>query len=169
VQVDFYQLSRDPVEVLVPEIARRTLEAGHRLLLVSADRAQLDHISAALWDSGPERFLANGHADGERPDAQPILLSADCQPACWPMACGARRLLGSSGCSFCLTAQPLQAPVRAGAHLAIRQKPSGATGDRRAESGCNGLSEGCCNAADLIHNRFAARARPILFPEQCGE
>ena len=36
-QVDFYHLTRDPVEKLVPMLAAKSLDAGKRVLLVSAD------------------------------------------------------------------------------------------------------------------------------------
>jgi len=80
-QVDFYQLTRDPVETVIPAIARRVLEGGGRLLVVSAARDQLDAISRALWSAGPETYLANDHDDAAMPEAQPILLSAACAPA----------------------------------------------------------------------------------------
>jgi DNA polymerase III subunit chi len=75
VQVDFYQLTRDPAEKILPAIAQRVLDGGGRLLIVSEDVAQLDIISAALWNSKADTFLANAKA-GEADDAaQPILLS----------------------------------------------------------------------------------------------
>jgi DNA polymerase-3 subunit chi len=77
-QVDFYQLSRDPAEGVIPGIARRILEDGGRLLVVSQERAQLDRISQSLWSAGPETYLANDHDDAPQPDVQPILLSAGC-------------------------------------------------------------------------------------------
>ena len=77
-QVDFYQLSRDPAEAVIPAIARRVLDGGGRLLVVSADRAQLDRISQGLWNAGPETYLANDHADAPLPHAQPMLLADDC-------------------------------------------------------------------------------------------
>lgn len=80
-QVDFYQLSRDPAEAVLPAIARRVLEQGERLLIVSGDRGQLDRISQGLWAAGSETYLANDHADAPMPEAQPILLSAQCAPA----------------------------------------------------------------------------------------
>lgn len=76
-RVDFYQLTKDPAEHVLPQIARNTLKAGERLLVVSDDAAQLKRASEALWTRLPETFLANGHAADPHPDRQPILLSAD--------------------------------------------------------------------------------------------
>ncbi|MBN8829970.1 MAG: DNA polymerase III subunit chi [Sphingomonadales bacterium] len=80
-QVDFYQLSRDPAEAVIPSIARRILEDGGRLLVVSSRRDQLDRISRGLWSAGPDTYLANDHADAPLPEAQPILLADACAPA----------------------------------------------------------------------------------------
>jgi DNA polymerase-3 subunit chi len=80
-QVDFYQLSRDPAEMVIPAIARRIIDSGERLVVVSAERTQLDRISRSLWSAGPDSYLANDHADAPMPEAQPILLSAACVPA----------------------------------------------------------------------------------------
>ena len=76
-QVDFYQLTRDPAEKVLPSIAQRVLDGGGRLLVVSSDTGQLDAISAALWTSKADSFLAHAKA-GEGDDAiQPILLSGE--------------------------------------------------------------------------------------------
>lgn len=91
-RVDFYQLSRDPVERVLPQIAVRILDEGERLLVVSSDREQLSRISARLWDAGPESFLANDHADAPLPDVQPILLSAS-----YTAANGATRIALTDG------------------------------------------------------------------------
>ncbi|NMN03249.1 MULTISPECIES: DNA polymerase III subunit chi [unclassified Novosphingobium] len=80
-RVDFYQLSRDPAELVVPLIARNTLGAGERLLVVSEDDAQLDRIGEALWTRLPDTFLANGRAGGPHDARQPILLSTAVEPA----------------------------------------------------------------------------------------
>ena len=75
-QVDFYQLTRDPAEKVLPAIAQRILDGGGRLLVI-ADSAQLDAISAALWNAKPDSFLAHAKA-GEGDDSiQPILLSSE--------------------------------------------------------------------------------------------
>jgi DNA polymerase-3 subunit chi len=79
-QVDFYQLSRDTADAVIPAIARRILGEGGRLLVVSAARDQLDSISRGLWSAGPDTYLANDHADAPLPEAQPILLANACMP-----------------------------------------------------------------------------------------
>ncbi len=79
-RVDFYQLSRDPAEKALPPIARNTLKAGERLLVVSGDTAQLRRIGEALWEPR-ESFLANGRAEEPHAARQPILLSDKPEPA----------------------------------------------------------------------------------------
>ena len=73
-RVDFYQLSRGPVERELPPLARRVLESGERLLVVSADAAQLARIDEGLW-AGKQSFLAHGRAGQAHQERQPILLS----------------------------------------------------------------------------------------------
>ncbi|MBI1404154.1 MAG: DNA polymerase III subunit chi [Porphyrobacter sp.] len=80
-KLDFWQVTEDPVETVVALIARRVADAGERLLVVSQDEAQRVGIARALWQAGPESFLANGAADAAGAERQPILLAADCTPA----------------------------------------------------------------------------------------
>ena len=78
-QVDFYQLSRDPVEQVLPAIAARILGLGARLLVVAGEGERLERISQGLWAGPPESFLAHGRAGEERAAVQPILLSERCE------------------------------------------------------------------------------------------
>lgn len=74
-QVDFYQLTRDPAEQVIPAIAQKILDDGGRLLVVSADDAQLGKLSVALWSAKPESFIAHQRS-GEGDDSlQPVLLA----------------------------------------------------------------------------------------------
>ena len=77
-QVDFYQLSRDPAESVIPAIARKILDDGGRLLVVSQAEELRKRISRALWSAGAETYLANDEAQAPMPEAQPILLSEAC-------------------------------------------------------------------------------------------
>jgi len=75
-RVDFYQLSRDPVEKVVAQLAGKVLHTGARLLVVVADKDLRDALSQSLWAA--DGFLANGMADEPHAERQPILLSGDC-------------------------------------------------------------------------------------------
>jgi DNA polymerase-3 subunit chi len=79
-KIDFWQSSHDPVEKVVAVLARRVLGEGERLLVVAADREQRGNLSRALWQAGPESFLANGESDAPGAAQQPILLSDVCEP-----------------------------------------------------------------------------------------
>lgn len=74
-QVDFYQLSRDPVEQVLPAIAQRLIDDGARLLVVDGREGALARLSRGLWSWKPDSFLAHGFAVEEAAEAQPILLS----------------------------------------------------------------------------------------------
>jgi len=79
-QLDFWQLSRDPVARVVALIAERARSAGERLLVVAEDAEQRAAISRALWEGKPEAFLAHGEASAPHARRQPILLSGECKP-----------------------------------------------------------------------------------------
>ena len=77
-RVDFYQLSRDPVDVTVVKLAEKVLQAGQRLVVVAPDENVRERISKALWGHGDGRFLAHGSADGQHAARQPILIGDGC-------------------------------------------------------------------------------------------
>lgn len=77
--VDFYQLSRDPVDVTVVKLARKVMQAGERLLVVAADEGLRTRLADALWQQGGGSFLANGLADAPHAARQPILISDGCE------------------------------------------------------------------------------------------
>lgn len=74
-KVDFWQISRDPVERVVALIAERVMGAGERLLVVAEALEARHAISRALWDATPDAFLANGLAESDHEERQPILLA----------------------------------------------------------------------------------------------
>jgi DNA polymerase-3 subunit chi len=73
--VDFYHLTRDPVERVIPSIAARVLDGGGRLLVVAQERERLERISEALWSAGEKSYLAHDYEDQPLPEVQPVLLS----------------------------------------------------------------------------------------------
>lgn len=90
-QVDFYQLSRDPVERVVPLLAAKVLESGDRLLIVSGDAERRAAVSQAMWER-ENAFLAHGEAGHPHETRQPVLLADTCSAAN-----GARMVLIADG------------------------------------------------------------------------
>jgi DNA polymerase III subunit chi len=76
-KLDFWQYTHDPLEKVVTLIAKRAVGQGERVLVVAADPEQRAAISRALWEGGPESFLAHGEADSAGADRQPILLAGE--------------------------------------------------------------------------------------------
>lgn len=79
-RIDFYQLGRQPVEAVLPRIAEKLLNEGHRLLVVAEKDPVLDLLDRALWTWRAESFLPHGRAGGEDDAGQPVLLSATVAP-----------------------------------------------------------------------------------------
>jgi len=75
-QVDFYQLGRDPLASVLARIATRVLAGGGRLLVVTGDEAQAAALDGALWTASPDSFLAHGRAGND----QPVLISTVIEP-----------------------------------------------------------------------------------------
>ncbi|MDP8995097.1 MAG: DNA polymerase III subunit chi [Pseudomonadota bacterium] len=78
--VDFYQLSGTPIERVLPSICEKVLTSGGRLLVVAAEPL-LSTLDAGLWSYAPDSFLPHGRSDGPKPEAQPVLLSPEAEPA----------------------------------------------------------------------------------------
>jgi DNA polymerase-3 subunit chi len=80
-RVGFYLSGEQPVEHVLPLIARAAKRQGQRMIVVADDEALLDRLDKSLWEQCPEDFLAHGRADAPHADRQPVLLSRECQPA----------------------------------------------------------------------------------------
>jgi len=76
-QVDFYHLTRLPLERALPRIAERVTEGGGRLLIVSADAAQRRQIDTLLWNWTPESFLPHAEAGAGDDALQPVLVAGE--------------------------------------------------------------------------------------------
>lgn len=80
-RVDFYRLTRDPVERVLPALATRILGAGDRLLVVAAPAMQRQAIDEALWTLQPASFLPHGGAGSPDEAIEPILIAGALDPA----------------------------------------------------------------------------------------
>ena len=74
-QVDFYHLTRLPLERALPQIAEKVLASGGRLVIVAGDPAQRTRLDQLLWTYAAESFLPHGQAGGEDDTAQPVLIA----------------------------------------------------------------------------------------------
>ena len=74
-QVDFYHLTAQPLERVLPRIAERVVETGGRLLIVAESADQRGALDRLLWTYAPDSFLPHAQADGESDAAQPILIT----------------------------------------------------------------------------------------------
>ena len=80
-RLGFYLMGSEPVERVLPLIARAALAQDQRLLVVAGDAGVLDRLDRALWEGKPEEFLPHGRADAAHAGRQPVLLSKTCVPA----------------------------------------------------------------------------------------
>ncbi|TPG53975.1 DNA polymerase III subunit chi [Sphingomonas glacialis] len=74
-QVDFYHLTAQPLERVLPRIAERVVETGGRLLIVAESADQRGALDRLLWTYAPDGFLPHAQSDGESDAAQPILIT----------------------------------------------------------------------------------------------
>lgn len=77
-RVGFYLAPGQPVERVLPLIARAAARHGQRMLVVADDEALLERVGGALWEHAPDEFLANGRAGQPHAAHQPVLLSTAC-------------------------------------------------------------------------------------------
>lgn len=80
-QVDFYHLTRLPLERALPQIAEKVLASGARLLIVSADAGQRAQLDQQLWTYADDEFLPHAELGAGDDAAQPILIASDVNAA----------------------------------------------------------------------------------------
>ncbi|MEL6168172.1 MAG: DNA polymerase III subunit chi [Pseudomonadota bacterium] len=77
--VYFYHMTRTPLEVTLPVLLGKALEAGWRVAVRGTDPARLDWLDERLWlDDG---FLPHGRAGGVHDARQPVLLTTTSEAA----------------------------------------------------------------------------------------
>ncbi|KQM93463.1 DNA polymerase III subunit chi [Sphingomonas sp. Leaf22] len=80
-KVDFYHLTRSPLDRVLPRIAARLHGDGERLLLVSDDANQRRDLDMLLWTYAPDSFLPHAQAGAGDDSRQAVLIAADVTPA----------------------------------------------------------------------------------------
>ena len=76
-QVDFYHLTGQPLDHVLPRIAERVLAGGGRLLVVAADAGERARIDRLLWTWQPQSFLPHGLSGNDGDAGQPVLIGAE--------------------------------------------------------------------------------------------
>lgn len=80
-QVDFYHLTKLPLERALPQIAAKVIATGGRLIIVAGEEGQRVRLDQLLWSYAPESFLPHGQAGGEDDARQPVLIAASPEAA----------------------------------------------------------------------------------------
>jgi DNA polymerase-3 subunit chi len=76
-KVDFYHLTRSPLDRVLPRIAARLHDGGERLLLVSEDADQRRNLDMLLWTYAPDSFLPHAQAGAGEDSLQAVLIASD--------------------------------------------------------------------------------------------
>ena len=76
-KVDFYHLTRSPLDRVLPRIAQRLHDDGERLLLLSEDADQRRHLDMLLWTYAPDSFLPHAEAGAGDDACQAVLIASE--------------------------------------------------------------------------------------------
>jgi len=76
-KVDFYHLTRSPLDRVLPRIAQRLHDDGERLLLLSEDADQRRHLDMLLWTYAPDSFLPHAEAGTGDDTLQAVLIAPE--------------------------------------------------------------------------------------------
>lgn len=77
----FYHLTQKPLEVTLPMLLGKALQAGWRVAVRGTDAARMDWLDQKLWLGPEEGFLPHGLAGGPHDAAQPVLLTVAAEAA----------------------------------------------------------------------------------------
>ncbi|MDJ0277122.1 DNA polymerase III subunit chi [Sphingomonas sp. 2R-10] len=76
-KVDFYHLTRSPLDRVLPRIAQRLHDDGERLLLLSDDAEQRRQLDMLLWTYAPDSFLPHAEAGAGDDALQSVLIAPE--------------------------------------------------------------------------------------------
>ena len=71
----FYHLTQRPLEVTLPLLLGKALQAGWRVAVRGRDPARMDWLDQKLWLGPEDSFLPHGLAGGPHDADQPVLLT----------------------------------------------------------------------------------------------
>ena len=73
-EILFYHLTRSRVDAALPTLVQRSLDRGWRVGIALGEE-NADALSKALWDAGPDTFLAHGIEGTDEAEGQPVWLA----------------------------------------------------------------------------------------------
>ena len=76
-KVDFYHLTVQPLDRVLPVIAEKVLAASDRLLIVAGEETERAALDKLLWSYAPDSFLPHALAGSADDADQPILIARD--------------------------------------------------------------------------------------------
>ena len=74
-EIGFYHLTRALAEQALPALLGRTLQAGHRAVVLCGSEAKVAALDSSLWLCTDPDWLPHGSAATGDPDMQPIWLT----------------------------------------------------------------------------------------------
>ena len=80
-EIRFYHLQRTALEAALPPMLEKTLERGHRAVVMAGSEERVEHLTDHLWTYNDRSFLPHGSARDGNAAQQPIwLTTADENP-----------------------------------------------------------------------------------------
>ena len=76
-EILFYQLDRQPLERVLPQLLERTLERGWRAVVQVGSDERAQALDTELWTYDEASFLPHGLARAGDAERQPILITTD--------------------------------------------------------------------------------------------
>lgn len=80
-KVDFYHLTAQPLDRVLPVLAEKVIASGARLLVVAGEQAQRAHLDKLLWTYAPDSFLPHAQIGSDDDAHQSILIAPDVNAA----------------------------------------------------------------------------------------
>src|SRR3546814_17440881 len=75
-EILFYHLTESKLEDALPALLEKSVERGWRVVVQTKEEDRRDVLDAHLWTYREDSFLPHGTDAGERPQVQPVLLTA---------------------------------------------------------------------------------------------
>jgi DNA polymerase-3 subunit chi len=75
-EILFYQLERQPLEKVLPQLLEKTLERGWRACIQAGGEERVEALSYALWTWREESFIPHGTARDGNAELQPVWITA---------------------------------------------------------------------------------------------